>query len=289
MPGQDRIFKKGFLIHLTHYDPLWFKTKSREKPFDLKTGLEIVNALADAGFNLLIIDCADGVKYRRHPELCRPYSVPASTLKELAGYARSNNFEIVPKLNFSTSRYHHHNDWFMPHARLFDTDRYFETAFEIIDELIKICGPGKYFHIGMDEDHDRAYSQYVKAIMTLRSGLKKRGLNTVIWNDSAHSGSALVHAEKSFLAEEKLPKDVVHIVWDYSRARPEIIRRIRDKGFSVWAAPGQDISQVIAWRKALLRYNGQGMLMTTWTACRKKNRRAILELIHKAGPVYGGS
>lgn len=91
---------RGFLLHITHYDSTWLKFKSREKPFDLDLGLEIVDAMAEAGLNVLVIDCEDGVKYKSHPELARRYTIPMEQLKKLADYAYQKGMEVVPKLNF---------------------------------------------------------------------------------------------------------------------------------------------------------------------------------------------
>ena len=286
MAEQGVVPIRGFLLHLTHYDPTWYARKSREKPFDLDLGLEIVDAMAETGLNLLVIDCADGVQYSSHPELARRYSVPMDYLERLVKRAQAQGIEVVPKLNFSQSGTHHHNDWFRPYNDLFDNDEYWRIAFELIDELVQTCHPRRFFHVGMDEDHDRAYSQYIAAILRLHSGLEERGLRTIIWNDSSHGGPALVHAEKSLAAEKKIPHDVVQVVWDYERVQPDIVRRLVQKGFEVWAAPGQAAELVSQWRQAILRYGGQGLLMTAWIPCQRSNRARLLRLIRTIGPMY---
>jgi len=283
---RDIISIRGYLIHLTHYDPEWCKRKSREQPLDLELGLEVIDALAGIGFNLLIIDCADGVRYKSHPELARRYSAPVSWLKKLAKRAQSQHIEIVPKLNFSHSSFHRHNYWFRPYNALFDNDEYWRLAFEIIDELIEVCRPKRYFHVGMDEDHDRTYAQYIEAVSKLRKGLKQRGLRTLIWNDSSQIENPLVDARKSLEAQKQIPKDIVQIVWDYEQVRPNIVRRLADDGFEVWVAPGQDPKQVLQWKKTILKYGGKGMVMTTWSPCRRSNRSKMLKFIKNAGPIY---
>ena len=77
----------GFLLHLTHYDPVWVRRKARERPWDLDVALAVVDALADEGFPHLAVDCADAVAYRSHPELRRRYTVPMSRLAKLADRA----------------------------------------------------------------------------------------------------------------------------------------------------------------------------------------------------------
>ena len=247
---------RGFLIHITHYDPPWYKRKSREKPFDLDVGLEIVDTMSEVGLNLLVIDCADGVRYKSHPELARKYTVPMSHLEKLVNRAEERGIEIVPKLNFSQSRYHRHNDWFRPHKNLFDNDEYWRIAFEIIDEIIQTCHPRRYFHIGMDEDHDRAHSQYIEAILKLQSGLKERGLRTVVWN-----------------------------LWDYYDVQPEIIHRLVQEGFEVWGAPGPNIEKALKWRQAILDSGGKGLLLTMWIPCINSNHSKLLQFIRTVGSV----
>ena len=50
----------------------------------------------------------------------------------------------------------------------------------MIDELVRVCKPRRYFHIGMDEDHYRSQPQYVDAILRLRKMVKRHRLRTVI-------------------------------------------------------------------------------------------------------------
>ncbi|MHB9131390.1 MAG: hypothetical protein ACYDBB_09910 [Armatimonadota bacterium] len=277
---------RGYLIHMTHYDPVWVERKAQEKPFDLEVGLEIVETLADIGFNMLIVACSDGVQYAGHPELARHYTVPMSDLETLVTRARACGLEIVPKLNFSQSAVHQHNHWFRPHHDLFDTDEYWQKGFEVIDEIIGVCKPERFFHIGMDEDHQRSYSQYAKAICTLHDGLAQRGLRTIIWNDSECDWPAAdIHKEKSLFAEERIPTDVVELLWNYWDIRSQALPRLRDRGFEVWLAPGGDAEHAKGWRQALLERDGAGMVVTHWTPCIQENRQQLLDRITTLGPI----
>ncbi len=278
---------KGFLLHVTHYDPHWMKTKTREKPFDLRVALDVVEAMAQAGLNLLVVDCADGVRYRSHPELARPYTVPMDHLRALADRARELNIDVVPKLNFSQGL-HVHNLWFRPYNELYDNDEYWRVAFELIDELIDACRPARFFHIGMDEENHRSYRHYVRAIKTLRAGLRQRKLRTVVWNDTALENSMWDQfAEKCLVAERQLPKDVVQVPWCYDRALPNVVKRLVGHGFDVWGAPGPTAERIQAWKRDILRLGGKGLLFTRWIPCIRKNRKELLNLIKTAGEVCG--
>jgi len=286
---------RGYLIHLTHYDPAWFQRKARERPFDLEVALGILDALAAERFNLLVIDCEDGVRYRSHPELAKRYSAPMKRLEALVKAARDRKLEVVPKLNFSRSYWHHHNDWLLaPGERWhdhFDDEPYWAKAFEVVDELIALCRPKRFFHVGMDEDHDRAYSQYIEAIKRLHAGLKQRKLRPLIWNDTGIGyGSGLIHAEKSLTAEKAIPRDVVQVLWQYSTVPAADIRRIRKQGFELWGAPGSRDPRVTArFRDAVIEAGGKGLLMTAWIPCRAANRKTLLDRIAAMGPIYRGA
>jgi len=281
---------RGLLIHVTHYDPIWYKVKEEEKPFDADVAIEVIEAAAEGGLNLLVVDCADGVKYASHPELERHYTVPMETLRPVIARAGELGLELVPKLNFSQSRYHHHNDWFRPHHELFDSDEYWKLAFEIVDELIEEMKPPRFFHIGMDEDHDRSHRQYNAAIWRAHDELKSRGLRTVIWNDSVCKDHprAEHHAEKSMQAEADIPKDLVEVVWNYSRPAPEDVERLIALGFEVWGGPGRDTEQVRAWRDDILRLGGKGLLLTRWVPMVADNRDELVGMMKELAPVTKG-
>ncbi|MEX0777008.1 MAG: hypothetical protein WD042_14990 [Phycisphaeraceae bacterium] len=278
---------RGLLIHMSHYDPVWFANKKNEKPFDLRVGLEVIDAMAQVRLNMLVIAFSDGVKYRRHPELARPYSAPMSTVRALVRRAAKHGIEVVPKLNFSQSGFHHHNEWFRPHHQLFDSPDYWRMGFEVIDEIIANVKPPRFFHIGMDEDHDRSYDQYVQAILTLHKGLAKRQLRTVIWNDSANLWPCgMIHAEKSMLAEKKLPKSVVQVVWDYAQTKPKVIGRVARKGFELWVAPSPNIPGMMMEARRMMKPVGaKGILLTRWQPMTQATRDGWLNMLASAGPL----
>ncbi|MBI4336018.1 MAG: hypothetical protein HY589_05125 [Candidatus Omnitrophica bacterium] len=277
---------RAYLLHLTHYSPGWCLRKRRERPIDMPLALEIVDAIAAAGFNTLIIDCEDGLEYKSHPELERPYSIPRAFLTRILRRARARKLELIPKLNFSHSMYHRHDYWFRPYSFILDMDDYWKAAFELMEELIGLVRPKHFFHIGMDEDDSRSHAAYINAVRAFRKWLDARGLRPIIWNDTAFGRTRPWHTRKSLAAEKALPKDVVQVVWDYKRVRPAIIKRVAEEGFDVWAAPGQKPSQVLKWKKALLKYGGRGLVMTTWLPCRSRNRPLMLEMIQILGPIY---
>ena len=283
---KDPLPLRGFLLHITHYDPVWCQVKEKEIPFDLAAGLDIIDCMAAAGLNLVVIDCADGLIYQSHPELTRHYSQSMTVLERLVQRAKDHHLEVVPLLNFAQSGVFQNNHWFQPHHRLFDNADYWQFAFEIIDELLEVMKPPRFFHIGMDEDHWRSHRQYVQAIEILQVGLANRHLQTVIWNASAlRKAEFEVFKEKSIMAEEAISREVIQVVFDYVGVQPEIFQRLTEGGFAVWGAPGSNPPQVAAMRDTLLDCCGQGIMLTRWIPCIQANRADLLRHIGTLGPL----
>jgi hypothetical protein len=289
MAKQEKVLPvRGFMLHMSHYDPVWARRKAREKPMDVNVALEVVDAMADADLNLLVIDIADGVKFKSHPELTRHYSVPMATLRRIVRRAQKHGIEVVPKLNFAGSGQNQHTHWLRPYHRALEGKEFWRRVWLLIDEAIAACKPPRYFHIGMDEDHWHSLRQYADTINVLDKGLKERGLHTIMWKDCQDYVSAEACKEKSRASESKIAKDVIQLPWGYARVKDEEVRRLRRKGFEVWGAPGRDPDNLRGWRDALLRYGGTGILLTQWIPCRPGNRRKLLKTIRENGPLCSG-
>jgi hypothetical protein len=292
MSEKKCIAVRAYLIHITHYDPVWYDRKEREGPFDVNRGCDVVKALGDAGFNMLIVDLGDGVEYRTLPELKRHYSVPMTALEKLVACARQEGLEVVPKLNFSRSKEprQDHNYWFRPYSELPDNDAYWAKAFQLIDEIIEVTKPARYFFVGMDEDFQRTPTAYVSALEALHEGLAKRGLRTVMWNDTAHLSAGMFGCvEKALAAEDNTARDIVHVLWDYTPLEARVAERIRDmrsKGLEVWIAPGKRPDDVGQWKQLALQTGCSGMVMTVWQPVTEGNLRRFLDDIGRVGPIY---
>ncbi|MHC4719068.1 MAG: twin-arginine translocation signal domain-containing protein [Planctomycetota bacterium] len=289
----NRLEVRGLLIHVTHYDPNWNTRKDSEEPFSIEAGLEVVETMAEHNFNTLIVDIEDGVEYKSHPELKRHYSVAMKELELLAKSARAKEIDFVPKCNFSKSGRNHHDMWMRPHWDginwIKNMDEYWEVAGDVIDELVCVCKPQKYFHIGMDEDHYRAVSQYVEAIKILHGKIARHNLRCVMWNDTCYENRnvvAQVYADKCRAAEPRLPRDIVQLLWDYDLVHKGIVKRLTDMGFEVWVAPGRDKKQIAQWKETLLAEGGSGLVMTNWIKCSKTNKDKLINMIDKLAAAY---
>ena len=89
------------------------------------------------------------------------------------------------------------------------------------------------------------------------------------------------------VAEKAIPKDVVHVLFDYAHVQPEVFQRILDAGFELWGAPGADPAQVEKMRDLLLRSGGNGLLLTRWVPCVPANRANLLTHVRTLGVLCG--
>lgn len=291
----SRSIVTAYLMHVSHYDPVWCGNKMFESPFEAEVALEIIERLAEFEFDYLILDLADGLEFTSHPELRRHYTVSKNILSPVLAAARRKGLKIIPKLNFSSSGRNHHDEWLYPYTRnpswtgvVFDGE-YAKVATDVICEVIDFIKPEGFFHIGMDEEHNRSYDQYVTTICRLDRLLSVHELRPVIWNDSGYDypeGPNKIHADKCAYAESRIPKSIVQTVWNYSEPRPDVVRRLKQQGFTVWGAPGQNAEQVKHWRKALLSEGGDGLVMTNWKKCNIFNRDLLLSALDMIGKAY---
>jgi len=283
----------AYLMHLTHYDPHWVAHKATEKPFDPAVAQAVIEALRGYGFNALVVSVGDGVVYRSHPELRKSYSVPMQVLTDLAAQARAAGLEFIPKFNCSMSAINCHNDWIRaPGQSWYDDldhdEAYYAKTFELIDEVLAACGGAKRLHIGMDEDHNRSYSQYVATIAALRKRLKQRGLRTLMWSDAAISyPNGQIFVEKAQAALAHCAKDVVQVLWAYGDIPTKAAKQVVDSGHELWGAPGwSDAKQAAGYVALCRRLGATGLLMTRWMKCVAENRQELLDCIHRTGPHY---
>ncbi len=277
---------RGFLIHMTHYDPVWYARKSRERPFDLRVATDVVEAMAEADMNMLVIDVADGVVFKSHPELKRRYSVPMATLRKLVQRARKAGLEVVPKLNFAQSSSQYHNEWFRPHNGVRQR-RVLEAGLRAGRRADRRVQAGAL----LPRRHGRGHGPLARGSTRRPSrageGVEARGLQAVMWKDREvicpASGRRRVRSPAP--PRSRCPPASSRCPGATARPTRRLVRRLRRKGFEVWGAPGGQPELVREWRDALLKYGATGILLTAWRPCRPGNRKHFLDLIRTCGPL----
>ena len=91
-----------------------------ENDVDFGVWDRIVKRAAECGYNTLLIDLGDAVKYKSHPEISAPDALSYEELKELLNKARALGLTPIPKLNFSTI----HHGWLKEYRRMVSSKIY---------------------------------------------------------------------------------------------------------------------------------------------------------------------
>ncbi len=281
--------RRGMLIHLTHYDPRWNREKESEERYDRATAEAVIDAMADAGMNLLLIGVSDGVIYKSLPELRKRYSVPMAELRGLALRARKRGLEVIPKLNFSRSPLHRHSAWLDTNQADPDSASFWKRGFAAIDEVLAAT-QASTFHVGLDEDDTRSPEEYRKAAMRLCRGLRRRGVRMAMWAEVGHRWRPQ-QRWKEIPAMRELPREVILMPWSYQFAQAEWAPRLKRWGFDVIGACGygasddrkDPLANAREWCEVIRSARADGLVLTQWIRCSRENRDRLVQAVRACG------
>lgn len=117
---------------------------------------EIAQKAVEYGFNAVLIDVADGVKYKSHPEIAVEGAWEVNELREALDELRKMGLTPYPKLNFSTA----HDAWLKVYSRMVSTKKYYEVARDLIHEVIDIFDTPEMFNLGLDDENSKSQVRY---------------------------------------------------------------------------------------------------------------------------------
>lgn len=123
---------------------------------DKDTFRKLVNHAHSVGMNTIVINIGEGLTFESHPEINIEGSWTRDELKEEIEYIRALGMEPVPLMNFSAT----HDLWLGIYERMVATEEYYKVCADLIDEVCQVFDSPKYFHIGMDEENEKAQEFY---------------------------------------------------------------------------------------------------------------------------------
>ena len=219
-------FMWATLVHLTtncwyeegndyHGKPswIWANPGSRELRLDKEMLLAYMQELKATGTNTLVLDVGDAVVLDSHPEIAVEGAYTKAELRALLQTAEEMGFELIPKMNFSTT----HDYWMGDYARMVSSPAYYAFVRDVIDEVIDLFRP-RFFHIGMDEEGYELQKEYEYVVVRQKKMwwqdlyfyvecVERHGVRAMMWSDYAR--------EKPEEFIEKCPRSVVQCVWYY--------------------------------------------------------------------------
>jgi len=223
------------LIHLGYN--MWGEEDAEEHPrnyytarpylrFDAGVWNALLERMVDAGFNMVLIDLGDGVRYESHPEIAVRRAWTPKRLRRELSKLRGMGLEPIPKLNFSAT----HDVWLGPYSRCVSSSAYYKVCRDLIREVIDLFDKPRFFHLGMDEEtahHQRRYQYVVMRqrdlwwhdLHFLAESVEKRGVRPWVWSDYVWH-----HPETFF---EKMPKSVLQSNWYYGKSFSKQVDAVR--------------------------------------------------------------
>jgi len=192
---------------------------------------ERLKLLADLGYNTVIWEIENNIRWETCPECVAPDAFTKEEFKEILAYSRKLGLEPIPLLQtIGHCEYVLKNERYKPLAELPERiDQYCPQNPEVVrflrkwtDEYLEVFGPIKVFHLGADEAYTlgqcprcRAYAEehslselYIGHINALSQPLADKGVRPIIWGDMI-----LHHPE----ALDKLSRKVMIFDWLYDR------------------------------------------------------------------------
>ena len=184
--------------------------------FDENLWNELLNEMATAGMNMVVIDLGDGIKYKTHPEIAVQGAWHRKKLQAELQKCRDLGLEPIPKLNFSAT----HDAWLGPYERQLSTNAYYNVCKELISEVVELFDSPRFFHLGMDEEtaehqkyHNftavRQFELWWYDFLHLVEQVNKNGSRPWIWSDYMWN-----HPTDFF---SKMPKNVLQSNWYYKK------------------------------------------------------------------------
>lgn len=175
---------------------------------------DVVAAMAASGFNMAVIELADGIRYESHPEIAVEGAWTVDQLRGELAKMRALGLEPIPKFNFSTA----HDAWLGPYARLISTDTYYKVCADLIAEAMRIFDRPRLLHLGMDEENLECQEAYEHVVIRQHDlywrdtyffveQVEKAGARAWVWSDY------LWQHPEDYL--KKMPTSVVQSNWYY--------------------------------------------------------------------------
>ena len=287
-----------------------------------ETGLDLmrkaVKVAVASGYTHIIIEFWGTLRYDCLKELGWKEAYSKEEIRPLFDYIRENGAEPIPMFNMlghaaqASVRHGKHVvlDQRPDLADLFEkygwtwccsSGRVKELLMKAADELIELCGPGEYFHIGCDEAYDLGTCPrcakrdraelFTEQVNYLAAELKKRGRRAIIWADMllpARFKDAGYTSNYAGDAVDALSRDVVVADWQYhvTKAPFETTKYLAGKGFDVVVCPWYDPENVAA-SVATAKECGAGVMLTTWNKLSDRFENVVLTAEAMRGVTVG--
>jgi len=264
----------------------------------------LVEMARDAGFNTLILDPRDQVRFNNFPGKPLEVAWNRKEFLSVVEYARKLGLTFVPEIKLLTHQKQLFGDSWP--GLMFDKETYdprrrevYGLVFPYLDEIITLLHPAA-IHIGHDEVH-HAYKVkknaslsknmlpaelFYQDVVSIHDYLKSRGIVTWMWGDMLISRDELPGMSSHHLngvsdygarMRNRLPKDIVICDWHYADEQlqfPSVDIFLAD-GFRVLGATFRKLDTMRNFSRYAAQHSAAGMIATTWFIPEAKHNKVV--------------
>lgn len=150
---------------------MWHE-KVTELNFDDEAWEKIVAESHKAGINMIVLDVAEGVEWKSHPELSVKGAWSYYRVKKEIEKLKALGISLIPKINFSAA----HDLWLGEYKKLMSTKAYYDVCRDLIHEVYDLFEKPEYIHLGMDEEGNPHLLKNYDGLVNFRRG-------ELLWHD----------------------------------------------------------------------------------------------------------
>ncbi len=225
---------KKYMAALLHLGSnMWARPNSQYDPFPKGRGgyatklvcqkdewVSLTTEMANLGYNMLLIDMAEGVCYDSHPELAIEGSWSKEEFKKDLERLRALGITPIPKFNFSLG----HSAWLKDYLYMAGTPTWYKVCADLIKEVCEMFDTPEFFHLGLEEEEYGSQANFPIAVIRnkelkchdakyLFDVCRECGTRPWIWVDPNTIDT--FGGEEEF--QQIVPKDVLISNWFYGR------------------------------------------------------------------------
>lgn len=281
----------------------------------------LIDLIAISGFNTLILDARDNVRFKNFPGKVRDNAWSIDEYVQVINYAKERHLDVIPEIKLLT---HQKQLFGVAHQELmFDKETYnpnngavYDLLYRYLDEILGLVHPSA-MHIGHDEVNGVYWAKgvlgigvsmlpaelYHKDIMLLHGYLSRKGVKTWMWGDMLISMTELpmmapyhLNGVNGYGANVRkiLPNDIVICDWHYTDEQNIFpsIDLFRKEGFVVLGATFRNKKTIENFSRYASKQGAAGMIATTWFIPGHSSKKVVntwaevKDIIVEAGAIF---
>ena len=261
-----------------------------------ENAIRIVDIVASAGYNTIVVQIANSVEIDSAPALTRRGAWTKEEFRQFVSYAAERDLQVVPEFKFLTHQekfLQGHYPSLMYNAVTYDPRKQavYDIVFSILQEFIELIDPPA-IHIGHDEvvgwnkEHARKHlaegermlpaELFAADVRVIHDFLDGKNVETWMWGDMLLTSDEFPTMLASHLhggvgnygkqLRSTLPRDIVICDWHYTDQQLEFpsLTTLQQDGFRVIATTWGKKGTIENFNNYAATNDAYGMMATTW-------------------------